>query len=475
MRPILAGPIDITTNHRFLSFEDSRLWTYNSWDIAATRLVRMGQRKELAELRMTKWHDDSITGLLPAVLDMQRRGLRVDQGKRTAYRKQLRAELSEVEALIVAADPSGALAKPTAKYHNGINARERVAKVLYDDMGLKSPRLTESGKRSVDQDALLRVLRDLRVKDRHAKPLLENLLHRSRLNTIDTRYLGFRCDIDGRLRARVKMAGTETFRYAYADPALQQFPEEARSFFVPDPGNVFVAADCSQLEARILAVLAPDQPMLEVFASGGDVHALNAEALVGADALARNRKAARNLAKTFLYGLMYGGSAETMNMKIFCPCPRCADKVPPTLDLSPADRKQAEVRWFAAHPNVPRWREKLVAEVAKTACWRSALGAVRWFCGPVRSCIREIYNTPIQTTAAEIIRRHQKTLYELGAPICLQMHDNLMLEVPRDEARGWAHRMKEVMEQPIEELGGAVFPVDLSIGDSWKDLEEWKT
>ena len=132
--------------------------------------------------------------------------------------------------------------------------------------------------------------------DEGAQPILEALFHRSRLQTIDERYLNVEPHPDGRVRARVKMYGTKTYRFAYAEPALQQMPPECRHFFVPPPGSILISVDYSQLEARLLAYLAHDETSIRVFQAGGDVHTANAADLFNLTTTEVG-KAARNFAK----------------------------------------------------------------------------------------------------------------------------------------------------------------------------------
>ncbi|MCH7685273.1 MAG: MiaB/RimO family radical SAM methylthiotransferase [Planctomycetes bacterium] len=183
------------------------------------------------------------------------------------------------------------------------------------------------------------------------------LFHRSRLKTIYQRYLKLEPDPDGRVRAQVKMYGTKTMRFSYSEPALQQFPPEARHVFKAEAGHTFLQADYSQLEARILAYLSGDTPSIQVFESHGDVHNRNAADLFEL-APEEITKPHRNFAKAFLYGLSYGGDVDTMKTKLFCPCPKCEAVVPPTLKLKRADLKMAEEKWHRIHRRVAKYQDE---------------------------------------------------------------------------------------------------------------------
>jgi len=460
------------TSHKWLSQDDRALATYNAWDTVNTARLTAAIRSELSDNGQLEFFEQSIWPTVEPVMAMARRGLELDRDALKAYRKQVAKELRETDGVIRASSVWEDL---------NLNSPQQKAKWLYSDrpfgLGLKCPKTTPTGSRSTDQDTLIRVLRDLRKKDDHARPALEALFHRSRLNTIKTRYLKLEADPDGRVRPGIKMYGTETGRLAYADPPLQQWPPEARHIFKAGEGKVYVASDYSQLEARILAFLSGDQVSSKAFRDSGDVHAANARDLFGWsdeewDMLgADRRKASRNFAKSFLYGISYGGQPETIKTKLFCPCPRCASHTPPTLKLKRTEIRRASDRWFYLHRPVLEWRDALLREVLAKHSYTNPLGRKRYFFQPMPSVEREVYNFPMQSIAADIMNRAMVGLHRIGAPMVLNMQDMLMLEVPEREETQWALRLKTVMEMEIPELEGTRFPVDLSRGNNWGSLE----
>jgi DNA polymerase-1 len=245
----------------------------------------------------------------------------------------------------------------------------------------------------------------------------------------------------------------------------------------PPPGRVWVAGDYSQLEARILAILACDHVSLGGFGSGGDVHTEKAVDLLGRGAVYRTDGppdgASRNFAKGFLYGISYGGKAETLKTKLYCPCPRCADKVPPTLDLTRADLSAASQRWFAKHAPVLRFREALSDQVRDSACYTNPLGRKRYVATPWPRCLTQVYNIPMQSTAADLINRALRRCEAEGLEVVLQMHDELVVECDPEDVPHVARRLRAAMEEPVPEMDGAVFPVDLKVGDRWDRLAKY--
>jgi DNA polymerase-1 len=446
---------------------------YNCFDVLATVRAWRGLERVLRANNQWDYYDQRVRPLLHPIMNVQRRGLRVDTDELTRLRHDLGEELADTERRIRAYSPD--------PYTLNLNASAQRAQLLYDQVGFKEPPPTnDRPARSTNQSALLWILQHLRKKDEPHRDLLEQLFHRSRLNTILTRYLTLQLDPDGRIRPRIKLTGAETGRLAYADPAIQQWPREIRTLLVPEPGYVFIAADYSQIEARILAILANDQASLDVFAAGGDVHAANARDLFElseADWAAANPtvlEESRNFAKTFLYGISYGGEPETMKTKTFCPCPKCAEKVPATATLTKEAISRASQRWFAIHAPVLRWRDALGEEVRRTHQYTNPMGRKRYFCEPWPTFLRPLYNTPMQSTAADIINDATVRLdQQYAARIVLQHHDMLMLEVPEGKADHWSRVLRQEMERPVPELGNAVFPVDLKKGVSWGRMSKF--
>jgi DNA polymerase-1 len=466
-----------------LRLETDTLTEYNWVDCLATSRSKPALDREAIERDMMAYWHRAVWPLVAMpdgspgpVMDMQRRGMRVDVPALRGYRGQLGSDLSELEAGIVKCDPTGAIGLPTDKAQNGLSAPTRLRTFLYDTLGLVPQRRTEVAKlAATDQEALLAQLATLRKKDEHVRPVLYDLLHRSRLHTIYTRYLEMPLSEDGRVRPRVKLGGTRTGRFAYADPPLQQIPKEARHVFVPNDGHVFLAVDYSQLEARIAAQVTGDLATLELFAAGGDIHRANAQSLFGWssdhwDTLTPDaRKAARNFAKTFYYGaILYGGEAETVKMKTYCPCPRCEAKLPQVLEVSRPTVTAASQRYFATHPCYMRYRDEVGKSVSESQCLTNPLGRKRYFCEPWPRCKRAAWNWPIQSTAADIINRAMIELHRrYRAPIALQLHDALYFEIPDTEIDLWTARATEVMAAPIPEFGGASFPVDVEVEAPW--------
>jgi len=470
----VASKYAVNTDHLFLRLPDRTLGVYNAWDSYQTARLVKPLLEEVESNGNLDYYTRVVEPLQYAVLNMQRRGLLLDQPALARYRDTVRRELQLSDHIILQCDPTGELRAPTGKSSNSIGSTQKLGRFLFDTLGFKSPKPTPKGKRSTDQEALYKILQGMRKKDEPHREVLEQLFHRSRLKTILQRYLTVEPDHDGRVRAKVKMAGTKTMRFAYAEPALQQFPPEARHMFKAGRGNRFLQVDYSQLEARLLAYLSGDRASVGVFESGGDVHQQNGADLLGVE-LGDVTKSGRNLAKTFLYGISYGGSAETLKLKLYCPCPKCIESMPDTLHLKRTEMKQAEIRWFRKHSAVRTFQTATANFIRRHHYYQSPLGARRYLAKPWgHELEREVKNLPMQFGGALLMNRKQVRLDRRGAPIVLQMHDSFLLEVPEDEVDRWARTAQAVMETPIPELGGISIPVDIEVGENWGELRTWK-
>jgi len=474
-----------TTSHAFFKLSNEVLGTYNLHDSRFTAELVPVLLRELEDLGQLDNYQRWVQPLARAVVNMQHRGILVDKGALHDYKRQVRQELARADKIILAGDVTGVITGPTGKSPNGIGSTKRLREYLYGTLGLKPGKKTTGGDLSTDQETLGGILKNLRKKDEHARGIIEQLFHRSRLKTISQRYLNFPIDSDGRVRASVNMAKVKTWRFSYDNPALQQYPPECRHIFRAGPGKVFLAADYSQLEARILAYLSNDEVSIRAFVEGRDIHNQNARDLFDYDLatweqLSSNGGAmaslARNFAKTFLYGISYGAATETLKLKEYCPCAKCQEHAPQTLSLKRTELKKVEVAWFQKHSAVRVFHEKLKAQVQSSRYWDCPLGGRRVFFQPWSAELdRETKNAPMQTTAACLMNQKQVELDRLGAPIVLQRHDEFVFEIPENEIPKWTDICQTVMAAPLEDAGiltGISFPIDIKVGETWGTLKK---
>ena len=267
------------------------------------------------------------------------------------------------------------------------------------------------------------------------------------------------------------MAGSATGRLSSVNPNLQNIPirtelgREIRAAFIAEPGHVLLAADYSQIELRLLAHFSGDKLLVEAYRTGEDIHTLTASEVFGVPAETMD-KVTRNRAKAVNFGIVYGISAFGLATQLGIPQSEAKDYIE---------------RYFARYVGVKAFIEKTLEETRKTGSVRTLYGRVR----PIPDiesrnanqrgfAERTAVNTPLQGTAADLIKLAMIALdrklaeRKLKTRMVLQVHDELLFEVPADEAA-------EVEELVRTEMEGVVklnvpLVADLGFGANWRDL-----
>ncbi len=294
-----------------------------------------------------------------------------------------------------------------------------------------------------------------------------------------------------RVYPRIKLDHQRGGRHSYADPPVHSWPSEIRHIVRARPGHSIVGLDYSAIESRVFAHLTEDTKDLATFAKHDethdpvwDIHVRTAAELLGEppEAVVALRvpnpegfAGRRGLAKGFRYGtIQYGGDPATVKGKVFCPCERCRDRLPPTLDLTAEQRVAQARRWFAGHPNVIVWRSE-VSRQARSRRWiENPWGRRLYLTAPWSNDLeRFVWNWHIQSTAREIIRTAEIKCHRAGLPAILQHHDALYFEVPDHLVAHTVSTARAIMEAPVAELGGMVFVTDPEVGPSWGELDHY--
>jgi DNA polymerase I len=345
-----------------------------------------------------------------------------------------------------------------------INSPPQLRSVLFERLGISS-RGVRRGKTglSTDVDVLTR------LAEQH--PLPDKILQYRALSKLKSTYVdALPALVDpatGRVHTSFNQAVAATGRLSSSDPNLQNIPirsdegRRIRAAFIAAPGHVLVSADYSQIELRVLAHLAEDQALIDAFRSGEDIHARTA-AEVFAD---RPPADGRRLAKVMNYGIVYGMGAA-----------RAARE----LGVSPAEAAAYIQRYLGRYPGVRAFIETTVAGARARGYVTTVLGRRRYLpelSAPdhaVRQFAeRAATNTPIQGSAADLIKlamlevRRRLAADGGGARMLLQVHDELVLEVPSGRLAAVEGAVRDAMEH--------VFPlrvpleVDVRHGANWSE------
>jgi DNA polymerase-1 len=295
---------------------------------------------------------------------------------------------------------------------------------------------------------------------------------------------------DGRLHARFLQTGTTTGRMASSDPNLQNIPNKSelgravRKAFKAGPGNKLVAFDYSQIEIRIAAFLSGDEKLLEIFRKGEDVHTAVASAVFGVPLNQVDREMRRR-AKVINFGIMYGMGVSALKVNLG------------------TDRKEAQKfydDYFTKFKTLAEYLDAVKSDAVRTGYTETLFGRRRYFEGIksklpfIRAMVeRMAVNAPIQGTGADLVKlamikveEYLTTPSSEGHPslekegkaerekvhLLLQVHDELVYEMPADLVKELAPKIKEKMETVVspEQTKGVICRVEYKVGDNWGEM-----
>mgnify|MGYP005841930983 CR=1 FL=1 len=388
---------------------------------------------------------------------MEARGVRLDVPLLQALSFELEREMERLEGEVFR----------LAGHPFNLNSRDQLETVLFDELGLTPIARTEkTGKRSTAQGALEAL--------RGAHPIVELILRYRELSKLKTTYVDPLPRLihprTGRLHTRFNQTATATGRLSSSDPNLQNIPirtplgQRIREAFVAEEGYLLLAADYSQIELRVLAHLSKDENLKRVFREGKDIHTETAAWIFGLDP-GKVDSRMRRVAKTVNFGVLYGMSAHRLSQELGL------------------EYKEAEAfieRYFQSFPKVRAWIQRTLEE-GRTKGYVETLFGRRRYVPDLASRVRSIreaaermaFNMPVQGTAADLMKIAMVKLFPklkpLRAHLLLQVHDELVLEVPKDRAEEAKALVKEVMEAayPLE----VPLEVEVGLGPNWLEAK----
>jgi DNA polymerase-1 len=360
-------------------------------------------------------------------------------------------------------------------YRFNVNSTQQLSDALFKVLGLPTEGLpkTDSGHYSTAAGVLEM------LKGKHE--VVRLVLEQRELSKLKSTYLDALPQLvnpqTGRVHTSFNQTGTVTGRISSSDPNLQNIPirteqgRRVRDAFIAAPGNALVGADYSQIELRVLAHISGDPGLLQAFHEGQDIHASTAAVVYGIP-IEQVTLEQRNFAKRVNFGLLYGMSAFRLARES---------------DLTLSEAEEFVTAYFERFPRVRGYFEETKRRAAENGYVETLLKRRRYFSVlqsrdtsratqlSRRAAEREAINMPIQGTAADIIKiamiRLQAALGEHGlrGQMTLQVHDELVLEAPKDEAEETARLVSEVMENayPLD----APLRADTRIGHNWGELK----
>jgi DNA polymerase-1 len=391
--------------------------------------------------------------LLTVLAEMELRGIRLVPEPLVRYSTELEGGIREIDREIYS----------LCGHEFNINSTKQLQQVLFEERKLKSAKRTQTGF-STDNS----VLEVLAEEDRVAELVLNHRSFSKLKSTYVDALPGLVRKDTGRIHTHYLQAGTATGRLSSRDPNLQNIPvrEESgrhiREAFVPEEGWLFMSADYSQIELVVLASLSGDAILTEAFRSGKDVHAKTAALLFGMDE-ADVGPAERRVGKTINFGVIYGMSPFRLARDLNMP------------------RKDAEAfvaRYFDTYSGVSAFIASTVEGAARDGYVTTLMGRRRQVPGiesrnrtERNAAERVAVNSRIQGSAADIVKKAMLDVDAslrargLGARLLLQVHDELILETPRQEVKKTEPVVREAMERAVDI--GVPLRVNVDAGASW--------
>jgi len=424
-----------------------------------TGRLAVALRREVEEAGLLKLYEEIDLPLVPVLARMEQAGVKID-------RKVLAEMSSRLEREI---DAKAKQIYECCGMEFNISSPKQLGDVLFNKLNLPKP--VKYGKGKTISTAV-DVLEGLAAT--HEAPRL--VLEYRQLTKLKSTYVdalpALLNPATGRLHTTFDQTGTATGRLSSANPNLQNIPirtelgREIRAAFTAEPGYVLLAADYSQIELRLLAHFSKDPLLVEAFGRGDDIHTLTASQVFGVPPLMVTPDHRRQ-AKVVNFGIVYGLSAFGLSQN---------------LGIEPAEAKQFINAYFEKYKGVRTFIDKTLEEARRDGKVRTLFGRVR----PIPDinsknanlrgfAERTAVNTPLQGTAADLIKiamiRIDEAIQQrrLKSTMTLQVHDELVFEVPEPEVA----EMGTLVREQMEKVHPLMVPLlaEIGVGPNWRDLE----
>lgn len=431
--------------------------TYAAEDADVTRRLHHVFKPRIAREGMVRVYEDIERPLIPVIAQMELTGIKVDPVILKRMSNDFGHKLLELESAI----------QKEAGTEFNVGSPKQIGEILFDQMGLPGGTKTKTGQWSTDVDAL----EDLAAQ---GHGIVEKILEWRMLSKLKSTYTdALQAQINpatGRVHTSFSMAGTSTGRLASSDPNLQNIPirtEEGRKIreaFIAEDGHVLLSVDYSQVELRLAAELANVKALKQAFRDNIDIHAHTASQVFGVP-MAQMTPELRRQAKAVNFGIIYGISGWGLAKQ---------------LDIEPAAANDFIKKYLATFNEIQQFMEAAKQEArqygyVKTLfgrkCYTPNINAKNgaWRAGAERAAI----NAPLQGTAADIMKMAMAKMpralakENLNARMLLQVHDELIFEVPEQELADTTALVKSVMENVV--TMDVPLIADTGAGKSWAE------
>ncbi|MBN2787026.1 MAG: DNA polymerase I [Paludibacteraceae bacterium] len=437
------------------SVDLDKITEYAAEDADITFQLKQILEKEIAENKIEHLLYDIEMPLMQVLAAMEKTGVLIDDFALKQSSEILTAEMNKIEKEVY----------QLAGFEFNVTSPKQVGEVLFDRLKVvEKAKKTKTGQYSTNEE----VLENLRGKH----PIVDKILDYRGLKKLLSTYIDALPALihkkTGKVHTSFNQTVTSTGRLSSTNPNLQNIPirdeqgREIRKAFIAEPNCVFLSADYSQIELRIMAHLSQDPNMIEAFLSGHDIHTATAAKIyhIPIDEVTGDM---RRKAKTANFGIIYGISVFGLSERLAIPR---------------AEAKDLIEGYFATYPKVKEYMDQSIVTARKNGWVETLLGRKRYLAdinshnAVVRGYAeRNAINAPIQGTAADIIKIamvniHRRMLQEgVKSTLVLQVHDELNFNVLNSELDAMKKIVTEEMENAIELR--VPLKVDVGVGDNW--------
>ncbi len=433
-----------------------RATEYAAEDAEVTWRLHRLLKPRLAEEAASRVYERVDRPLVPVVAQMERHGIKVDRERLAGLSATFAEEIARLEGQIHA----------LAGQPFTIGSPKQLGEILFDKLGYKGGRKGKTGQYSTDQA----ILEGLAGEGAEIASKVLEWRQLSKLRSTYTEALQEAINPEtGRVHTSYSLVGAQTGRLSSTEPNLQNIPirteigRQIRDAFVAEPGNVLLAADYSQIELRLAAHMADVPELKEAFAAGEDIHARTAQEMFG-----EVNRDTRGRAKTVNFAILYGISRWGLGSRLGVP----AEEAQAIIDL-----------YFQRFPGIQRYIHDTLGQVRERGYSETLFGRKCWFprIGSPNQAERQgseraAINAPIQGTSADIIKRAMvRMMPALDAAglghvrMLLQVHDELVFELPEADAAAASAVIRQVMESAARPSVELTVPLGVEIGTglSW--------
>lgn len=435
---------------------EQKVLDYISYETCVPFLAMDALDKELLNLGMYELYRNIELPTVFVLDYMEKAGIKVDSSALKDYGVMLEEKIQKLEQEIY----------EEAGCEFNINSPKQLGEILFDKMMLPGAKKTKTGY-STNVDVLNKLKNDY--------PIVANVLDYRQVAKLKSTYadgLASYISSDGRIHGTFNQTITATGRISSTEPNLQNIPmrtdlgRSIRKVFVPKEGCVFVDADYSQIELRILAHFSKDEKLIHSFRENDDIHTLTASQVFHVPVNEVDASMRRH-AKAVNFGIVYGISAFGLSED---------------LNISRQEASEYMERYFATYPGVKAFQETVVSEAKKSGITKTLYGRIR----PIPEIHssnfmqrnfgeRIAMNSPIQGTAADVIKIAMIRVYDrmkkegLQSSLILQIHDELLIEAYKDEV----DTVKCILQEEMMHAADLAVPmiVEACVGNNWYEAK----